>query len=342
MTEMDLFDKKYCMVIAEIAQSHDGDIAVAEQYIDAAADAGVDAVKFQTHIAAEESTPHEPWRVKFSTQDKTRFDYWRRMEFTADEWLSLRTRTQAHAMKFISSPFSDKSVALLHSIGADALKVASGEVNNPYLIRAIAATGLPVLVSSGMSYMAELDSVVDVLRDAGIDFALMQCTSMYPTPSEKVGVEQVDVFRQRYKCYTGLSDHSGTIYPSLLAAYMGAAAVEIHVTVSRDQPGPDVSSSLTFDETRQLVAGIRFVEELRANPIDKDGMADELNQMRSLFTKSVVAKVPIIAGTTITEDMLTVKKPGFGIPAAALPTLIGRVVEHDLDADELLTEDNLV
>ncbi len=335
-----MFDNE-CQIIVEIAQSHNGDIGEAERYIDAAAAAGAHSVKFQTHIAAEESTIHEPWRVQFSTQDKSRFDYWKRMEFTVEEWRALRALTHELGMKFISSPFSDKSVELLDSIGADALKVASGELNNPYLIRAIAETGLPVLVSSGMSYMAELDEVADVLRRAGVEFVIMQCTTMYPTPPEKVGVELLTLYAERFECPVGLSDHSGTIYPSLVATSLGAAALEVHVTFSREEAGPDVSSSLTFDEVRQLAAGVRFIETMRANPVDKDAMAEELNTMRNLFTKSVVAKGPIAAGTVLSEELLTVKKPGSGIPAAQLPTLIGRKVTQDLDADALIDENDL-
>lgn len=335
-----MFDNK-CQIIVEIAQSHNGDIGEAERYIAAAAAAGAHAVKFQTHIAAEESTVHEPWRVQFSTQDKSRFDYWKRMEFKVEEWRALRAHAHELGMKFISSPFSEKSVELLDSIGADALKVASGELNNPYLIRAIAETGLPVLVSSGMSYMAELDEVADVLRRAGVEFVMMQCTTMYPTPPEKVGVELLTLYAERFKCPVGLSDHSGTIYPSLVAASLGASALEVHATFSREQAGPDVSSSLTFDEVRQLATGVRFIETMRANPVDKDAMAEELNTMRSLFTKSVVAKEAIAAGTVLSEELLTVKKPGSGIPAAQLPTLIGRKVTQDLDADALIDENDL-
>jgi N-acetylneuraminate synthase len=230
---------------------------------------------------------------------------------------------------------------LLEQIETDVIKVASGEINNPYLFDAICETNVPVLVSSGMSYLAELDTVVAVLRKAQLDFALMQCTSMYPTPAEKVGIQILDQFRERYDCPVGLSDHSGTIFPSLIAAYLGAKAIEVHVAFSRQDTGPDVSSSLTFDELSDMIAGVRFVEALRTSPVDKDAMADELHAMRQLFTKSVVAKTALPKGTVLSSDVLTVKKPGFGIPAARLSTLVGRQTTRALKADTLISEEDL-
>ncbi|MDX1644485.1 MAG: N-acetylneuraminate synthase family protein, partial [Thermoanaerobaculia bacterium] len=165
------------LVIAEIAQAHDGSLGTAHAMIDAAAAAGADGVKFQTHIADAESTPSEPWRVRFSEQDETRYDYWKRMEFSADQWDSLRRHAERAGLAFLSSPFSLRAVELLESIGLRAWKVASGELASDDLLTAIAATGKPVLLSTGMSPLAEIDRAVEVLRRSDAPLAVLQCTS---------------------------------------------------------------------------------------------------------------------------------------------------------------------
>jgi N-acetylneuraminate synthase len=199
----------------------------------------------------------------------------------------------------------------------------------------------PMLLSSGMSDLAELDAAVARIRAAGVPFAVMQCTSMYPCPPEKVGIELLEFFRDRYQSSVGLSDHSGTVFPGLAAATLGCDILEIHVALSKEMFGPDVVASITTTELRQLVDGVRFIERMRAARIDKDSMAAELTPLRSLFTKSVVARADLAAGTTLRAEHLVVKKPGTGIPAARLQELIGRRLRRSVAADTLLSESDL-
>ena len=330
-----------CLIVGEVSQTHDGSLGLAHAFVDAIATAGADAVKFQTHIAAAESTPGEPWRVKFSRQDASRYDYWKRMEFTEDQWRGLKDHAEERGLLFLSSPFSSEAVGLLSRIGIAAWKVASGEVNNAPLLEEMARTGKPMLVSSGMSRLAELDAAVLQIRAAGAPVAVLQCTSMYPCPPDKVGLEMLDAYRMRYECPVGLSDHSGTIYPGLAAATIGCDVLEIHVALSREMFGPDVPSSITTAELRQLVDGVRFIEAMRASELDKDGMADELAPLRSLFTKSVVVRRELTAGAVLTLNDLTTKKPGTGIPAARLRELVGRRLARAVAADALLSEADL-
>src|SRR5262245_48088742 len=195
-----------CFIVAEVAQAHDGSLGIAHAYIDAVASAGADAVKFQTHIAAAESTPGEPWRVKFSKQDASRYDYWKRMEFTEEQWRGLKQHAEERGLLFLSSPFSSAAVQLLERLDVAAWKVASGEVSNVLLLDEMVRTNKPVLLSSGMSNLAELDRAVELVRDARVPVAVLQCTSLYPCPPEKVGLEQLAAYRQRYQCPVGLSD----------------------------------------------------------------------------------------------------------------------------------------
>ena len=336
-----LFAPGRCFTIAEVAQAHDGSLGMAHAFIDAAARAGVDAIKFQTHIAAAESTPSEPWRVKFSPQDDTRYDYWRRMEFSEAQWAGLAQHAAEKSLAFVSSPFSEAAVALLERTGIDIWKVASGEISHTPLLDRLCASGRPVLVSTGMSAMQEIDDTVARLRAGGAPFAVLQCTSLYPCPPEKVGLNLLDDFRRRYRCPVGVSDHSGTPYPSLAAAWSGAEVVEVHLTLSREMFGPDVPVSLTTDELAGMVRGIRFMEQMRANPVDKDGMAAALDPMRRLFTHSVVVVSALPAGETLTAAHLAAKKPGTGMPAERLPQIVGRRLARAVAADHLLADDDL-
>jgi len=199
----------------------------------------------------------------------------------------------------------------------------------------------PVIVSSGMSPLSETDKVVARVQQQAVPLAILQCTSAYPCPPERVGVNMIPVYRDRYGCGVGLSDHSGTIYPSLAAATLGADVIEVHVTMSRQMFGPDVVASVTTAELAQLVEGVRFIERMLDHPIDKNAAAADLAPMRELFTKSIVARRALQAGTILAEEHLALKKPGTGIPAERLPELVGCRLTRDLDADELLSETDL-
>tara|TARA_Y100000588_G_scaffold302581_1_gene324869 strand:+ start:12782 stop:13837 length:1056 start_codon:yes stop_codon:yes gene_type:complete len=329
------------LIIAEIAQAHDGSLGMAHQYVDAVASAGADAIKFQTHIANAESTLGEPWRVKFSRQDATRYDYWSRMEFSFDQWHGLALHAQEQGLLFLSSAFSIEAVDLLQEVGMPAWKVASGEVSNRPLLDHMLLTGNPLLFSTGMSSWQELDETVTWMREQEASFAIFQCTTAYPCPPETVGLNILAEIQDRYHCPVGLSDHSGVIYPGLAAAALGADMVEVHVTLSREMFGPDVTSSVTTSELHQLVEGVRFIERMKANPVNKDQIAVEMAPMRDQFSKSVVTRTDLPGGTSLTLEHLTVKKPGTGIPASKLYELVGRRLRDDVVGDQLLTEEML-
>lgn len=331
---------KPCLIIAEIAQAHDGSLGTAHAYIDAIAGTGADAVKFQTHIAAAESTPDEPWRVKFSPQDATRYDYWKRMEFTEAQWVGLKRHADERGLLFLSSPFSFEAVDLLDRVGVAAWKIPSGETANTPMLDRMLATGLPVLLSTGMSPLSEIDDAVKHVREKGVPLIIFQCTTAYPCPPEKVGLNLISLFRERYDCPVGLSDHSGTIYPGLAAVTLGIQMLEVHVTFSREMFGPDVPASVTTAELRQLVEGLRFIEKMTTNPVDKEEMARDMEALRNMFTKSIVARRNIEAGTILTNDDVTLKKPGTGIPAARLPEIVGRRLKRSIAADTLISEDD--
>ncbi len=330
-----------CFIIAEVAQAHDGSLGTAHAYIDAVARTGADAIKFQTHFAAAESTPGEPFRVKFSPQDATRHDYWKRLEFTPDQWRGLAEHARDKGLVFLSTPFSGAAVELLDRLQMAAWKVGSGEVTNLPMLRQMAATRRPVLLSSGMSSWEELDEAARTIRQQGAPFAIFQCTTSYPCPAERVGLNVLAELRQRYDCPVGLSDHSGTTYASLAAVTLGANLLEMHVVLSRECFGPDVKASVTIDEMADLVRGVRFIERAMANPMDKQQVAGEMTELKQMFGKSIVAARDLPAGRQLERDDLALKKPGTGIPAARLDEIIGRRLAAAVKADTLLAEEHL-
>ena len=341
MAEREILRSGRTLIIGEVAQAHDGSLGTAHAFIDAIARAGADAVKFQTHIAEAESSPGEPWRVKFSRQDATRFEYWKRMEFTEAQWHGLKAHADERGLLFLSSPFSFEAIELLQRVGVPAWKVASGEVGNVPMLERLIETEKPILCSTGMSPWSELDAVVERCQARGASLALMQCTSVYPCPPERVGLNLLDEYRRRYSCPVGLSDHSGTIYPGLAAATLGAEVLEIHVTLSREAFGPDVSSSITTSELRQLVDGVRFLEKMRANPVEKDEAASVRAPMRSIFTKSIFAARDLPAGIVLSREHVAIKKPGTGIPAAKLDEVVGRRISRAYASGEQLRIEDL-
>lgn len=312
---------------------------MAHAFIDAVANAGADAVKFQTHIASAESTPREPWRTKFSPQDATRQDYWRRTAFTEEQWVGLRRHAGERGLCFLSSPFSIQAAQMLMRVGVAAWKIASGEVGNAPLIELVGGTHRPVLLSTGMSPVSEIDAAVEKLAGFAADITVLQCTSAYPCPPERIGLNMLQFFRERYGCEVGLSDHSGRIYAGLAAVTLGAKVLEVHVTLSRESFGPDVSASLTTAELRQLVEGTRFIEDVMRHPADKDQAARDATPLRQIFTKSIVASHALTAGAVLGLDDLAVKKPGTGIPANRLPDLLGRRLRRAVEEDEILDEE---
>ncbi|MBA2733541.1 MAG: N-acetylneuraminate synthase family protein [Acidobacteria bacterium] len=330
-----------CLIIGEVGQAHDGSLGIAHAFIDAIADAGADAVKFQTHIAAAESTPAEPWRVKFSRQDATRYDYWQRMEFTEEQWHGLKQHADERRLLFLSSPFSLEAVELLKRVGVAAWKVASGEVSNDPMLEVMLASKLPIFMSTGMSPLSEIDALVEHIKTREVPLVVQQCTSMYPCPPDKIGLNLIPFFRERYGCPIGLSDHSGTIYAGLAANTLGIEILEIHVTLSREMFGPDVPASVTTAELRQLVEGSRFIEAMRTTPLDKDIIAQDVAPLRDLFTKSLVAQISLPAGTVLRREHLTAKKPGTGIPANRMEASLGRRLRRDVAAGDILIEDHL-
>jgi N,N'-diacetyllegionaminate synthase len=324
------------LVIAEIGNNHDGSVRQAERLVDAAAEAGADGVKVQTHIAEAEMLPSTPTPPHF---DEPRFEFTRRMELSLDDHLRLKALAEERGLVFLSSPFSVEAVELLEEVGVPAYKVASGEVTNPPLLEAVARTRKPVLLSSGMAGLEEVEHALALLRDAGCPVLVLQCTSAYPCPPRLVNLRAMTAMGERFRTLYGLSDHTAGIWTSLAAVALGASAVEKHFTLSKRLYGPDHHASLEPEELRRLVEGAREIEAALG---DGEKVRDPaLDPVRATFEKSIVTRVEITAGATLEASMLTTKRPGTGIPAARLHDVVGRPARRHLEANALVAEADL-
>ncbi len=317
-------------IIAELGQAHEGSFRNALSYIDALARTGVDAVKFQVHIAEAESSIHEPFRVKMVTQDKTRFDYWKRMEFTLQQWKELKKHCNEVGVEFLATPFSNAAVDLLEEVGVQRYKIGSGEVNNVLLLKKIARTGKPVILSSGMSSLEELDYTVAFLKKREVDISILQCTTAYPTKPENYGLNVIGELKERYGVPTGYSDHSAKIETCIAAATLGAEILEFHAVFSRSSLGPDASSSLEMDEITKLVKAVRNIETALKYPVDKSDNSN-FTDLKNIFEKSLAVNMDLKAGHVLRFEDLEAKKPkGFGIEASKFEEVIGIKLKRDL------------
>lgn len=328
-------------IIAEIGQAHEGSLGILYSYIDALATTGVDAVKFQLHIAEAESSLQEPFRVKFSYEDMTRFDYWKRMSFTLGQWKEIKSHCDAVGLEFICSPFSNLAVDWLEEIGVQRYKIGSGEITNFLLLEKIAQTKKSIILSSGMSSFAELDMTVQFLKNRNISCSILQCTTAYPTQPEQYGLNVITELQERYQVPVGFSDHSAKIETCIAATALGASILEFHVVFDRRQFGPDSSSSLTIDETKQLVESVRNISKAIYKPIDKNDIKDFEN-LKNIFEKSLAVNKKLPEGHLLTFDDLEAKKPkGFGITALDFEKVIGKKLKVGKEQWDFLNDEDL-
>ena len=328
-------------LIAEIAQAHDGSIGILHSYIEAVSKTGVQAIKFQMHIAEAESSIHEPFRVQFSKEDATRYDYWKRIEFSLEQWKAIKKHCDGVGLDFICSPFSNLAVDWLEAIGIQKYKIGSGEVTNFLLLEKIAQTGKPLLLSSGMSSFEELDITVAFLKSKKVDFSILQCTTAYPTKPEQYGFNVISELKDRYKVSVGFSDHSAKIATGIAAVALGAEILEFHVVFHRDLFGPDAIASLTMEETKQLVEAVNAIYIATTNPIDKNTNESYL-ELKAIFEKSLAINKNLPKGHSITFDDLETKKPkGFGISAADFEKVLGRKLRTNMSQWDFLNEEDL-
>jgi N-acetylneuraminate synthase len=325
-----------CFVIAEAGINHNGDASLAAELVDAAAEAGADAIKIQTHFPE-----HEMLRggATAAYVGESLFDLLTRTALSREAHVELRDRAAKRGIVFLSTPFSREAADFLDSIGVPAFKTGSGELTHLPMQEHIARKGKPMIISTGMSTPEEIDRTVQVVRGAGAPFALMHCTSTYPTPYEHVQLDGIVALQAKYGVPVGFSDHTLGSYMAFAAAALGANLFEKHFTTSRSLPGPDQQGSMEPKELADLVKGIRAIEQARgAEKKIQPGEQD----VRNMAHHSVVTIRDVAAGAAITKDDVWAKRPGTGIPARQLPEIVGRKTRRAIAKDSLVAWDDLV
>jgi len=327
-------------VIAEIGQAHEGSLGQALSYIDAVAEAGANAVKFQTHYADEESSDYDYFRVNVFPQDQNRKDYWKRMEFTLIQWKTLAKRAKERGLVFLSSPFSNKAVETLEECEVSAWKIASGEILNYPMLDKLLKTNKPLLISTGMSSWSEIDQLHKYTT--GRKRVFFQCTTEYPSKPQNIGLNNIEIFKKKYNdIVVGLSDHSGEIYPSMSAFMLGARVFEVHVAWSKKMFGPDTQASLTFLQLSELVKYLNNQETLIVSPVDKDKMRENKEELVRLFGRGIYAKRDIDIGEEIKESDIKYLKPVLGISASEYKRVIGMVSSKKIRVGEPITKEDI-
>jgi N,N'-diacetyllegionaminate synthase len=323
------------LIIAEIGVNHNGSTALAKEMIQAAAEAGADVVKFQTYKATEVMTDQTPLADYMSDKEGSFLELAKKLELTAEQTIEVKNYTESLGVEFMSSPFDVPSTYFLAELGLTRLKIPSGEAVNPFVLKAAAKTGLPLIVSTGMCTLEEVQKSMNLLKlhHSG-PVTLLHCTTQYPAAVENSNLKAMETLRKAFEVPIGYSDHTPGIEVSLAAVALGATVIEKHFTIDRSLPGPDQAASLLPAELRALVHGTRVIERALGHG-RKEPYPIEL-EVAQVARKSLVTAEALPAGTIMSWQNLKAKRPGTGIPAWDIDLVLGKTINKDLSADALL------
>lgn len=328
------------LIIAEAGVNHNGDIDIARQLIDAAADAGADMVKFQTFSADRLVTIHAgkaDYQKQTTDASESQRDMLRRLELSRDMHEDLIAHCKSRGIQFFSTGFDIKSVDLLVEFGLDSFKIPSGEITNLPYLRHVGHYGKPTILSTGMATLDEIGAAIKILEEAGTSrsrITVLHCTTEYPTPMVDVNLRAMLTIKDAFGVTVGYSDHTSGIEVAIAAVALGATVIEKHFTLDRNLPGPDHKASLVPDELRAMVAAIRNIEQALGDGIKRPSPSEMKN--KSVARKSLVAACTIRAGELFSKTNLTVKRPGTGISPMQWDEVVGSKAKRDFLADELI------
>ena len=326
-------------VIAEAGANHDRDLPTARRLIEIAADAGADAIKFQTYSAEtlySKRTPKMSYLKTLTTEDETVWDLIKKVEMPREWQKELADYSREKGLIFLSTPFDERAVDELEALDVPAYKIASFEIGHLPLPRLVAATGKPILLSTGMASLGDIEEALEAITAVGGgDVALFHCTIGYPPPMSAINLRAIGTLTKAFDVPVGYSDHSLDITIPIAAVAQGARMIEKHYCTDRSLPGPDHPFALEPDELKQMVVAIKEVEETLGSSTKQMIPAEE--EMEKLGRRSIIAKVDIPKGTRITEDMLIIKRPGYGIKPKFLDIVIGREPKKDIEKDDIIT-----
>jgi len=329
---------KPCFIIAEAGVNHNGSLESAEKLVDAAKSAGADAVKFQTFKAENVLTQNvekAEYQKETTSAEESQYDMIKKLELTEYDFKDLANHAKEKKIMFLSSPFDKESVDLLDEMNVPAYKIASGEITNFPLLKHIAEKEKPIILSTGMATLGEIEEALNVIRNEGVeDIVLLHCVTSYPVKMEDVNLSVIETLRHTFKLPVGFSDHTLGITIPIAAVALGACMIEKHFTLDRNLPGPDHKASLEPDELKEMVQAIRDVEKALGDGIKQPTVAEK--EIKKVARRSIVAKVDISEGTVITGDMLDVKRPGTGIEPKYMREIIGKRVKAYITKDDLI------
>ena len=330
-------------IIAEAGVNHNGDVNLAKKLIDIAKEAGADAVKFQT-FKAENVVTKSAGKAEYQKEptgaEESQYEMIKKLELSEEDFKDLFAYAREKEIIFLSSPFDKGSVDLLDELGVPAFKIPSGEITNFPLLKHIARKK-PIILSTGMSTLGEIEEALEVIRNEGIEeIILLHCVSCYPAKAEDMNLRAMETLRQTFKLPVGLSDHSLGITIPIAGTALGACVIEKHFTLDKNLPGPDHRASVEPDELKQMVKAIRDIEKALGNGIKRPTKEEEEN--KKVARRSLVAKVDIPKGAIITEEMLVFKRPGGGIESRYMSMVIGRKARENIGRDELITFTKLI
>lgn len=324
-------------VVAEACDNHLGSLEAAETMVRMAKLAGADAIKFQHHLPDEEMLPEVPRSANFDA-DQPLYEFLKRHALQLDDHRTLNALCQSVGILYLCTPFSYRAAQELDGLGVAAFKIGSGEMTDLPSLTRIAAFRKPMLISTGMSTLDEIDETVQVMTRAGAAFGLMHCVSEYPPQYEDMNLGVITVLKARYPgLVIGHSDHAPDLYTAFASVALGASIIEKHVTLNKLQRGPDQAVSIDMMELRTLVDGIRKVERALGSV---KRVHERERPIRAWAFRSVVSIRPLSAGQVITEEAVWTKRPGTGIPAKRLHEVIGKRLKRSLPANTLLSWDD--
>lgn len=333
---------KKTLIIAEAGVNHNGELDMAKRLIVAAADAGADLIKFQTFNAknlVSKSAPKAEYQKKATGAAESQFEMLSRLELSPADHTVLIEECQRLGIGFFSTAFDKESFDLLTELGClDLVKIPSGELTNLPLLRHMASGGKPLLLSTGMANLGEIEAAIDAVEQAGTPrerITVLHCTTEYPTPMEEVNLRAMISMQQAFGTQVGYSDHTQGIEVPLAAVAMGATVIEKHFTLDRTLPGPDHKASLEPFELKAMVEGIRNIERALGDGIKRPSVSELKN--KPIARKSIVARRDIRIGEVLSEENIAVKRPGTGISPMRWDEVVGRAATRDFSADELIT-----
>lgn len=330
------------LIIAEAGVNHNGDIDLAKKLIAEAALAGADLVKFQTFLAknvVSAAAPKADYQKRTTKPGENQLDMIRKLELSRKDHEVLIEECRRQGIGFFSTAFDVDSFDLLMELGClERIKIPSGELTNLPLLRYMSRLGKPLLLSTGMANLGEIEAAIDSIEAAGTPrtlITLLHCTTEYPTPMEDVNLCAMISMKQAFGVSVGYSDHTSGIEVPIAAVALGATVIEKHFTLNRNLPGPDHKASLEPIELRAMVQGIRNIERALGDGIKRTSASEAKN--KTIARKSIIARRQIKAGELFSEENLTTKRPGIGLSPMRWDEVIGRAAPRDFSADEMIT-----